>query len=85
MIRIFLINAVFFALPFLLYALWVAIRREKLSDAPYLWLLSAAVASVLIGMIVLGQFGTSSRTGVYVPPELRDGQIVPGHVVEPGE
>ena len=45
----------------------------------------AAVASVLIGMIVLGQFGTSSRTGVYVPPELRDGQIVPGHVVEPGE
>ncbi len=79
-------------LPALLYALWMTAERRRAeaagatdgprwASAPWLWLLVLGVffAGVLAAAIAV--FGGEPWGGVYVPPELRDGRVVPGHVV----
>lgn len=74
-------------LPTALYLLWaLAMRRvaatgmgDLLRDVPWVWLVPAGVllTAVVLLLIPLG-FGGSN--GVYVPPEVVGGKLVPGHV-----
>ncbi len=85
MIRILLINLLFLLLPTVLYFAYVLLRRrsepnaEILADAPIFWLLATGAASMLIALVVLGQWETGSTEGRYVPPQVKDGVVVPGH------
>ena len=81
-------------LPALLYALWMAAERRRLeaggggqqprwAEAPWFWLLALGVFFAGIIAVALALFGGESIEGVYVPPQIKDGRVVPGHVVPP--
>jgi Family of unknown function (DUF6111) len=93
--RILLQVVVPILLPSALYALWMLAERRRLEaagspsprhlvDAPWLWLLALGVFFAAIITMALALFGGESITGEYVPPQIKDGRIVPGHVIPPG-
>lgn len=78
-------------LPTLLYALWLAAERRRVeaagtgekpgwSDAPWLWLLALGVFFAGVIAIAFALLGGGDMQGTYVPPSVRDGRIVPGHI-----
>jgi hypothetical protein len=74
------------ALPTVLYVLWLQAARWAGSERarramPWLWLAGTGVVllAVVLFVVTVG-FGTS-QTGTYVPPQLHNGRIVPGHIV----
>lgn len=92
MTRILLQIVLPLALPFIAYGVWLAIERrrvEKLgkgetpgwSEAPVVWLGAAglALAAIATAGFLLSQ-GGDKASGVYVPPHLENGRIVPGHI-----
>ena len=85
MLRIALIDLLFFALPFLIYAAYmIAVKRvapsSVLQSAPILWLLAAGFGLLLIVMVTLVQFSGGERGGTYHPPFTEDGVIKPGGI-----
>ena len=78
-------------LPTLLYLVWL--RATRWSEAngvvawhklPWVWLAVAGVAlTALVLLVVTVGFGSPAR-GIYVPPRVENGEIVPGHI-EPGQ
>ncbi|WP_088348531.1 MULTISPECIES: DUF6111 family protein [Rhodomicrobium] len=89
MIRIVLINLLLLLLlllPLIVYFTYVALRQqnqpgaEMLANAPIFWLLAAGAGLMLIAIVILGQWETGSISGHYVPPHIKDGVVVPGHI-----
>jgi hypothetical protein len=85
MLRIALIDLLFFSLPFLLYAaylIWIkgTAPQTVWHDAPFLWLFAAGVGLLIIAMVTLVQFSGGDREGTYHPPVLEDGVIKPGSI-----
>ena len=69
-------------LPTALYLIWRLLRRrgkvgEKISG-PWSWLALSGLGLVVLGFVVLGLAGGSPPGGIYKPPTLVDGEIVPG-------
>ena len=96
MTRILLQIALPLVLPFLAYAMWLAVERrraEKLgrgeipgwSEAPIVWLGAAGLglATVATLGLLLLQDG-DKRSGNYVRPHVENGRIVPGHLEPAG-
>jgi hypothetical protein len=74
-------------LPMALYLVWaVTLRRlERHGPAwwtawPWVWLAGAGIALLAIVLFVVTVHFGGPREGVYVPPHLQNGQIVPGHI-----
>ena len=85
MLRIALIDLLFFSLPFLLYAgylIWIkgTAPQAVWQDAPFLWLFAAGVGLLIVAMLTLVQFSGGNREGTYNPPVLEDGVIKPGSI-----
>lgn len=89
--RIFLEFILPLLLPTALYLLWVRAEQRRIErlgrgeaprwqDAPFLWLALMGVVLALAVLVALHYAGGSGIEGVYVPPRLIDGQVVPGHV-----
>ena len=87
MTRVFLTIILPLFLPTALYVLWtVAAARfhpgpmpAAWRDLPWLWL---ALAGAVLAFVILAtavELG-GTKNGVYVPPHLENGTIVPGHV-----
>jgi len=78
-------------LPTALYLVWLrALRWAEGSEAvawhklPWVWLAATGVGlTALVLFVVTVGFGTATP-GVYVPPHVEHGQIVPGHIA-PGK
>jgi hypothetical protein len=74
-------------LPTLVYLLWLqAARRSETGHAvswhrlPWVWLVLSGVAlTAVVLLVVTVGFGTTIP-GIYVPPRVQNGQIVPGHI-----
>ena len=74
-------------LPTVLYLLWLqAVRWSQAGGAvswralPWVWLGVTGVAlTALVLFVVTVHFG-SSVSGIYVPPHVENGQVVPGHI-----
>ena len=75
----------------ILYGLWLVGERRRVeaagegkkpvwAEAPWLWLLGLGVAFAAVITVALALFGGGDTEGVYVPPQVKDGQIIPGHV-----
>ena len=79
--RVFLTVIVPLLLPTLVYGAWrVAVGRAINLPASWIWLLIAGlVLSSLTLVIVSLNFG-GAREGIYVPPHISGGRVVPGHV-----
>lgn len=73
-------------LPTLLYLLWVVVvRRAGLGGAtawqgmPFLWLAGAGVVLLALFLFVVTVHYGTDRPGIYVPPQYKNGGVVPGH------
>jgi hypothetical protein len=74
-------------LPTALYMVWVTtLRRPERNGAarwtawPWMWLAGAGIALLAIVLLVVTVHFGAPQDGVYVPPRLQDGHIVPGHI-----
>lgn len=78
-------------LPLVIYGVWITWARHRLrrkgenlpvlnfAEIPWLWLLIAG--AVLVGLAIAVTFFDegAAPNAVYVPPQLKDGKIAPGH------
>ena len=82
MIRVLVINAFLFALPFALTWVWVRFIAAKKPDAQTRkYYAFAAMAGLVLVVASLATYRASTghaTGGTYVPPSYQDGQIVPG-------
>jgi len=81
-------------LPTVLYFMWLSAerrRQEKLgagealewADAPWIWLGAIGLLLATMVAVALALIGGEPTIGQYVPPQIIDGRIVPGHVEPP--
>lgn len=82
MTRIVLQEVALFIVPFVLYALLLALRQEKVMDAEHwtragMTLTVIGLALAIGGILYLGIFG-ETHTGPYVPAHMENGKPVPG-------
>jgi heme/copper-type cytochrome/quinol oxidase subunit 3 len=84
MIRRALFEAFLFLLPFALYgAYWRLSKRNEGGPAPaHPWsmLFISGLILVAASFVIWGVTEGSGQQGVYVPPHLENGRVVPGHV-----
>ena len=89
MVRFLTFDAVFFLLPFVAYGLWLLATRRSLGGVPdwevrTIAILCLAGAVLMIASILFFiHFDREPPGGTYVPAHMENGQIVPGHIVEP--
>ncbi len=84
MARLLALNALFFLVPFVGYAIWLLATKRRFTN-PSDWpnrviirLCAVGVVFVIVGLVVLVSFSGTSTNETYHPAEIRDGQIVPG-------
>lgn len=80
-----LINIALFFVPFIVYfayARWANARRAVNGtdplQTPWFWLVIAGLACAVAGFVV-PQFFVKPNSGQYVPAQVIDGKLVPGH------
>ena len=84
MIARILYNILLFLIPFAAY--WLYWRFIGAEDArqkkthPWAMLIVAGLTLVALSFVVWSFPETETREGVYVPPHLENGQVVPGRV-----
>lgn len=85
MLRMTLLELAAFALPFLMYFLWRNSRwsaDDADNDQPAFPIVQVAAAGLVVSLIVLTVLvfldDSSSGDGIYIPPHIEDGQVVPG-------
>jgi hypothetical protein len=76
-------------LPLLVYIIWhrLKVRQAKkdglppphFRDGPIYWVVLACLGLAAASFIFFGA-EMEERKGVYVPPMMRDGKLVPGHI-----
>jgi hypothetical protein len=84
MIRRFLYETLLFLLPFALYAAYLRLakRDENAGERKHPWtfLFASGLVLVAASFLIWGITEGSGQQGVYVPPHVEDGRVVPGHV-----
>ena len=84
MIRRFLYEALLFLLPFALYAAYLRLAKRDESGGerkhPWTFLFASGLVLVAASFLIWGITEGSGQQGVYVPPHVEDGRVVPGHV-----
>jgi hypothetical protein len=80
--REFLTIVVPLALPTVLYLIWLRLSQGGLvwRLVPLLWAAGAGAALLALVLFTVTVHFGSSANGTYVPPQWRDGRIVPGHI-----
>jgi hypothetical protein len=81
MLRAWLQVALPFVAPFAVYFVWrllVVRRPDFLERTPWYLLTLAGVALAAASLVSLAFLTGSPPEGVYVPPHMKDGEIVPG-------
>ena len=86
--RIFF-DGLLFLLPFALYAAYLRLREhdEEMPSRQHPWtaLFISGLVLVAASFVFWGLYENANQRGVYVPPHLEDGRLVPGRVVPEGE
>lgn len=88
MMRRVLYETLLFLTPFALYFLYWRLSLARAGGGetqarqhPWNYLFIAGLALVALSFIVLGVTEGSGRRGIYVPPHVVNGRVVPGDVV----
>jgi hypothetical protein len=55
-------------------------RTRRWEEGPWAWLVGGGVVLAVLGAIATAALTRGGREGVYVPPRVEDGRIVPGHL-----
>ncbi len=79
-----------FIAPFVLYGFYFLLVRRRaradgtlepsLAEAPWMWLMIAGFALLVVSMTVFAVTDGSDIGGTYVPARLEDGKLVPGEI-----
>ncbi len=90
MLRIILIHLAVFLLPFVAYAIWIAITRRAQSkpawrDGPNFWLASVGLLMVIASLLFLGTFSDAPSGANYTRAEYKDGKLIPGGYEQPAD
>jgi hypothetical protein len=85
MARIIAFNAIFFLLPFVGYAAWLFATRGSIGNAgdwpvrTIAWLAIGGAVLMAIALVAFIQFAGAPPGSKYVPAQVIDGVLVPGH------
>ena len=84
MIRTLAIRVLLFALPFAIYAGYFFLSQRANAQAqpqrtPWAWLFVAGLSLVAFSFVYVGLTEGDSANGVYIPPHVANGVVVPGH------
>ena len=85
MARYIAFDAVFFLVPFAIYAAWLIFTRGSLKNLDdwqvrtLAYLTIAGSALLLVAVFAFTSFNQVPPSGVYVPAHIENGVIVPGH------
>ncbi|HQT80238.1 MAG TPA: hypothetical protein PLD10_24630 [Rhodopila sp.] len=78
-----IIEAVLFLTPFLAFIAWRLVLASVVPP-PVLVLATTGFAAVLLGTLIwLHHLDARNTTQAYVPAQVRNGDIIPGHAVRP--
>lgn len=89
MTRVMLVYTILLLLPFVIFGGWRWIakgargHKEIMSDAPVLVLLLLGISLVGVGLFFLASKEQTGIGGIYHPPTIKDGKIIPGHFEVP--
>ena len=87
MSRIVLERLTLFAVPFVIYAVFVLLQRLRPPTParahPWALLSIAGLVLFALSFLIWGITAGEPTTGTYVAPHLDNGKIVPGYVVPP--
>ena len=81
MIRLWLLRAVLVALPFVAWFVWASVAKRlgrPVPTAPYAWLFLVGIALAASSVFASVLLREDNRDDVYVPAEVRDGEVIPG-------
>jgi hypothetical protein len=85
MLRSILAELLLFLAPFVLYVLYLwatqrggALARANWSLARVLYLVIAAIVTVIVGLLLLAELGGSPPRSTYIPAHIENGKFVPG-------
>jgi hypothetical protein len=68
-------------LPTALYVGWrLTLGRTATVPPTSLWVAAAALVAVSLALILVNTDFSRPREGKYIPPHVKDGVVVPGHV-----
>jgi hypothetical protein len=85
MISRILFDGLLFLLPFALYAAYLRLRQHDedmpAKQHPWTALFVSGLLLVAASFVFWGLFENANQRGVYVPPHLENGRLVPGRVV----
>ena len=89
MISRVLFDGLLFLLPFALYAAYLRLRQRDedmpAKQHPWTALFVSGLLLVAASFVFWGLFENANQRGVYVPPHLEDGRLVPGRVIPESE
>ena len=82
MIRRIVYDLLLFLLPFALYGLYWRVSGAERGARSHPWtlLFIAGLLLVIASFVLWGLTDGESRDGIYVPPHVVNGEVVPGHV-----
>jgi hypothetical protein len=84
MIRVLVIRALLFSVPFAIYGAYLLVSRARsivpTHDTPWTALFVSGLALVVASFVYVGLTEGESTQGRYVPPHVVNGKVVPGHV-----
>ena len=84
MIRTLVMRLLLFAAPFAIYGIYYFLSQQRTAPnaraTPWALLFIAGLSLVAISFIYVGLTEGEPTSGVYVPPHVVNGQIVPGQV-----
>ena len=87
MIRRIAFEILLFLLPFALYGAYLRLSKDEEAQPreahPWTVLFASGLALVAASFLIWGITEGAGQQGVYVPPHVENGRVVPGHV-EPG-
>jgi hypothetical protein len=89
MLRFFAFDAIFFLVPFAIYALWLVVTRRTLRNADDWEVKTIAYLSLAGGILLIGailffiHFDRDPPGGTYIPAHIENGKIVPGYIEQP--
>jgi hypothetical protein len=82
-------DVLLFLLPFALYLAYLRLREqdEEASSKQHPWtaLFVSGLVLVAASFVFWGLFENANQRGVYIPPHLENGRLVPGRVVPEAE
>jgi membrane protein YdbS with pleckstrin-like domain len=83
LLRVLLVRAVLFALPFAVWFVWREIARRTGRDVgstPWAWLFAAGAVLAALSLMATVVFQRDNRSETYVPADTTaDGEVVSGH------